>query len=229
MYATIRRYALAGDALDQLSGAGRALAIRLSRVPGFVSFAALDGGAGVLAAVSFFETAADLAAADRLVAAWEAEHRGALLPRPPGRRGAGVAGRRVDPPPRPGTPPPGARYRIARSAAKAAPAAGAQPLRGGGREPRGLCRRAPPQAGAARPPASVAAPRTAPRARARIRCGSGRGVPGEAARAEGREAGAAAGRPPLTPAARLPPRPGGPRPRPGQRAPAKATPLALGT
>ena len=39
--------------------------------------------AGVLASVSFFETAADLAAADRLVAAWEAEHRGALLPRPP--------------------------------------------------------------------------------------------------------------------------------------------------
>jgi hypothetical protein len=83
MYAKIRHYDLTGDALDELLRAGRALATRLSQVPGFVSYAALDGGAGVLASVSVFESEADLLAADRLIAAWEAEHRGALQPRPP--------------------------------------------------------------------------------------------------------------------------------------------------
>ena len=56
---------------------------RLSEAPGFVSYAALDGGPGVLASVSFFETAADLAAAERLVTAWVDEHRAALRPHPP--------------------------------------------------------------------------------------------------------------------------------------------------
>ena len=83
MHAVIRRYARVAGPPDALQVAGRALAARLSRAPGFVSYAALDAGPGVLAWVSFFETAADLAAADRLVAAWEAEHRAALLPRPP--------------------------------------------------------------------------------------------------------------------------------------------------
>ena len=83
MHAVIRRYDRVAGPPDDLQRAGQALAARLSRAPGFVSYAALDDGAGVLASVSFFETEADLVAADRLVAAWEAEHRGALLPRPP--------------------------------------------------------------------------------------------------------------------------------------------------
>jgi hypothetical protein len=83
MYATIRRYHHAAGSTDDLMRAGRALAARLSQAPGFVSYAALDAGAGVLATVAFFETAAELAAADRLVAAWVAEHADALLPRPP--------------------------------------------------------------------------------------------------------------------------------------------------
>ena len=83
MHAVIRRYDHVAGTPDDLHRAGRALAARLSRAPGFVSYAALDAGAGVLAWVTFFETEADLLAADRLVAAWEAEHLGALLPRPP--------------------------------------------------------------------------------------------------------------------------------------------------
>jgi hypothetical protein len=83
MYATIRRYDHVAGTLEDIQNAGRALAARLSQAPGFVSYAALDGGPGVLAWVSFFETAADQAAADRLVAFWAAEHLGALLPRPP--------------------------------------------------------------------------------------------------------------------------------------------------
>jgi hypothetical protein len=83
MYATIRRYDHVAGSTDELTRAGRALAARLSQAPGFVSCAALDGGAGVLAAVGFFETAADLAAADRLVEAWAAEHLAPLLPAAP--------------------------------------------------------------------------------------------------------------------------------------------------
>jgi hypothetical protein len=83
MYATIRRYDHVGGVPDDLLRAGRELAALLSQTPGFVSYAALDGGAGVLASVSFFETADDQAAADRLVAAWVAEHLAAELPRPP--------------------------------------------------------------------------------------------------------------------------------------------------
>src|SRR5919204_6241391 len=90
MYATIRRYEHVAGSLDDLMRAGRALAARLSQAPGFVSFAALDAGPGVLASVSFFETEADLAAADRLVAAWVAEHLAALLAHPPEITGGGV-------------------------------------------------------------------------------------------------------------------------------------------
>jgi hypothetical protein len=83
MYAAIRRYDHIGWSPEDIQNAGRALAALLSQAPGFVSYAALDGGPGVLAAVSFFETAADLAAADRLVEAWAAEHLAPLLPGAP--------------------------------------------------------------------------------------------------------------------------------------------------
>ena len=83
MYATIHRYDCVAGSTDELVRAGRALAARLSQAPGFVSYATLNAGAGVLASVSFFETEAELAAADRLMAAWVAEHLAALLPRPP--------------------------------------------------------------------------------------------------------------------------------------------------
>jgi hypothetical protein len=82
MYATIRRYDHVAGSTDDLMRAGRALVARLSQAPGFVSYAALDAGAGVLASVCFFETEADLQAADQLVAAWTAEHLAAALPHP---------------------------------------------------------------------------------------------------------------------------------------------------
>ena len=82
MYAAIRRYDHAAGSADDLARAGRVLAACLGRAPGFVAYAALDAGAGVLAAVWFFETEADLRAADRLVAAWTAAHAAAVLPPP---------------------------------------------------------------------------------------------------------------------------------------------------
>ena len=83
MYATIRRYEHVAGSPDEVLRAGRALAARVSQAPGFVSCAALDGGAGVLAAVCFFETAADLAAAGRLLEAWVTEHLAPLRPGAP--------------------------------------------------------------------------------------------------------------------------------------------------
>jgi hypothetical protein len=83
VFATIRRYEPVGGSPDDRARAGRALAARLSQAPGFVSCAALEACPGVLAWIGYFETAADLAAAERLVAGWAAEHRATLLPEPP--------------------------------------------------------------------------------------------------------------------------------------------------
>jgi hypothetical protein len=83
MHAVIRRYDHLAGMPHDLRRAGRALAAHLSGATGFVSYAALDAGVGVLAWVTFFETEADLRAAAPLVEAWEAEHLGALLPQPP--------------------------------------------------------------------------------------------------------------------------------------------------
>jgi hypothetical protein len=82
MYATICHYDHLAGSTDDLMRAGRALAARLSQAPGFVSYAALDVGAGVLASVYFFETEADLQAANQIVAAWTAEHLAVVLPHP---------------------------------------------------------------------------------------------------------------------------------------------------
>jgi len=83
MYATIRRYDHVTGTPDDRLRAGRVLAARVSQAPGFVSYAALDGGPGVLAAVCFFESEADLAAADRLLEAWAVEHLAPLRPGAP--------------------------------------------------------------------------------------------------------------------------------------------------
>jgi len=75
VYATILRCGGAGSA-DGAVRAGRPLTAALGGVPGFVSLALLDAGqAGlVLVAVLVCEDEADLAAADRLVVRWAAEH-----------------------------------------------------------------------------------------------------------------------------------------------------------
>jgi heme-degrading monooxygenase HmoA len=83
MYATIRRYPHPAGAPDELLRACRQLAAALSRAPGFVAYVLLEAGDGGLAAAGIFESRADWAAAEGLLARWEAEQGAALLPRPP--------------------------------------------------------------------------------------------------------------------------------------------------
>ena len=75
MHATLRRYDGIGGSQDQVIQVGRQLAAVLSRAPGFISYALLELGDGMLATVSVFETQAELEAANRLIVAWVATHR----------------------------------------------------------------------------------------------------------------------------------------------------------
>jgi hypothetical protein len=83
LHATICRYDGVTASIDAVMRAGRQLASALSEAPGFVSYAVLDAGDGMLVSVTVFDDPTDLAAADQLIVRWVAEHLAALLPRPP--------------------------------------------------------------------------------------------------------------------------------------------------
>jgi hypothetical protein len=83
LHATICRYDGVTASIEEVMRAGRRLASALSTAPGFVSYAVLDAGDGVLVSVTVFDDRTDLEAADQLIARWVAEQLTALLPRPP--------------------------------------------------------------------------------------------------------------------------------------------------
>ena len=83
LHATICRYDGVTASIDEVMRAGRQLASALSEAPGFVSYAVLDTGDGLLVSVTVFDDPINLAAADHLIARWVAEHLAALLSRPP--------------------------------------------------------------------------------------------------------------------------------------------------
>ena len=82
LHATMCRYDGVNGPIDEVVRAGRQLAAELSQAPGFVSYAVLDTGDGVLVSVTVFEDRSDLDAADQLVGEWAAQHLAALLPHP---------------------------------------------------------------------------------------------------------------------------------------------------
>jgi hypothetical protein len=83
LHATICRYDGVTGSIEEVMRAGRRLAAALSQTPGFVSYAALDVGDGVLVSVHVFDDPTDLAVADQLIVRSVAEHVAALLPCPP--------------------------------------------------------------------------------------------------------------------------------------------------
>jgi quinol monooxygenase YgiN len=83
LHATICRYDGVTASIDEVMRAGRQLASALSEAPGFVSYAVLDAGDGVVVFVTVFDDPADLAAADQFIDRWVAEHLTALLSPPP--------------------------------------------------------------------------------------------------------------------------------------------------
>ena len=82
LHATICRYDGVTASIDEVMPAGRQLASALSEAPGFVSYAVLDAGDGVLVSVTVFDDPTDLAAADQFIDGWVAAHLAAVLPRP---------------------------------------------------------------------------------------------------------------------------------------------------
>jgi hypothetical protein len=84
LYATIGRYdGVTASVAAVVMPAGRQLASVLSQTPGFVSYAVLAAGDGVLVAVTVYDNPTDLAVADQFIGRWVAEHLPAVLPRPP--------------------------------------------------------------------------------------------------------------------------------------------------
>jgi hypothetical protein len=82
MYATLERYDRIRASQDEVIVAGRQLAAALSKAPGFISYALLAVGDGVLATMCVFETQIELVAAEGLVATWMATHAGTPLAAP---------------------------------------------------------------------------------------------------------------------------------------------------
>ncbi len=70
MYATICRLEGIAGFGDEMLSDGQRLATAVSREPGFVAYALVDAGDGVLISVSIFEDRIGLAGADRLVECW---------------------------------------------------------------------------------------------------------------------------------------------------------------
>ena len=83
LHASICRYDGVTGPIDEVMRGGRQLASALSQLPGFVTYAVLDAGHGMLVSITVFEDRTDLEAADQLVAGWLAAHLAALLPHPP--------------------------------------------------------------------------------------------------------------------------------------------------
>jgi hypothetical protein len=82
LHATMCRYDGVTGPIDEVVHAGRRLAAELSQAPGFVTYALLDAGHGVIVSINVFEDRTDLDAADRLVGPWTAHQLAALLPHP---------------------------------------------------------------------------------------------------------------------------------------------------
>ena len=74
MHASIGHYAAHGAAADEVIQAARHLGAELSQAPGFVSYALVEAGDGVLASINVFESRSELDAGDRLIGAWMAGH-----------------------------------------------------------------------------------------------------------------------------------------------------------
>ena len=83
LHATICRYDGVTASIEEVMRAGRRLASALSTAPGFVSYAVLDAGDGVLVSVNVFDDRTNLEAAHQFIGRCVAEHLTALLPRSP--------------------------------------------------------------------------------------------------------------------------------------------------
>lgn len=82
LHAALCRYEGVTASIDEVMRAGQRLASALSTTSGFVSFAILDAGDGVLISVTAFDDRSSLEAAQQLTVRSVVEHLSASLPRP---------------------------------------------------------------------------------------------------------------------------------------------------
>jgi hypothetical protein len=78
MHATIRHYVPGVESSQDWLHVWRALATALNGAAGFISFAVVATGDGGLAAITLFDDATSLAAADRWIEGWLADQKADL-------------------------------------------------------------------------------------------------------------------------------------------------------
>jgi heme-degrading monooxygenase HmoA len=83
MYTVIRRYQGVRNTEEVARRAVEEFAPLLSDQPGFQGYWVVDGGDGVLATISVFETEEAAAASTAAAASWVQQNVGALVPNPP--------------------------------------------------------------------------------------------------------------------------------------------------
>jgi len=84
MYASIRRYKVNANAVENLSRrVGDGFVPIISLIPGFVSYMAIDGGQGVVASVSVFENQEAAERSDEAAADWVKDNLADVIDGPP--------------------------------------------------------------------------------------------------------------------------------------------------
>ncbi|HET7035629.1 MAG TPA: hypothetical protein VFI42_08115 [Thermomicrobiaceae bacterium] len=76
MYTSIHRYGELSASPEDMTHAIRELAVALSKLPGFITYLALDCGAGACGTIAIFDDHESLALADRLAARWVSDRLG---------------------------------------------------------------------------------------------------------------------------------------------------------
>ncbi|MCL4298638.1 MAG: hypothetical protein KJ077_23070 [Anaerolineae bacterium] len=84
MYASIRRYQMEPGSVDELMRrVNEGFVPIISQAPGFMAYYAVNGGGGVVASISVFESQAGAEESNRLAADWVKQNLAVLLPTPP--------------------------------------------------------------------------------------------------------------------------------------------------
>lgn len=83
MYSSIYRYDELGASAEAVMSSIRELAVVLSRLPGFITYLALDCGSGACSTIAIFDDQESLAIADGLAVRWVADRLGRRSLEPP--------------------------------------------------------------------------------------------------------------------------------------------------
>lgn len=84
MYASIRRYKMDPGSVDELMRrVNEGFVPIVSKAPGFMAYYTVNGGGGIVASISVFETQAGAEESNRMAASWVKENLASLLPTPP--------------------------------------------------------------------------------------------------------------------------------------------------